>query len=144
MERLLWRTNYKRGMQDFGIKQALKYLEKDPEENIPKLMEMVDRFAPQGWYEGQRNMIRKVIQEKGNWYELILRLYELDPGVRKAFFQNFIFNASLNGSALQDQLSQENNCNIPWAILLDSDISLQSALYRMLGCRVRTSVEFKP
>ncbi len=27
-------------------------------------MEMVDRFAPQGWYEGQRNMIRKVIQEK--------------------------------------------------------------------------------
>ena len=45
-------------------------------------------------------MIRKVIQEKGNWYELILRLYELDPGVRKAFFQNFIFNASLNGSAL--------------------------------------------
>ena len=108
-----------KGMQDFGIKQALKYLEKDPEENIPKLMEMVDRFAPQGWYEGQRNMIRKVIQEKGNWYELILRLYELDPGVRKAFFQNFIFNASLNGSALQDQLSQENNCNIPWAILLD-------------------------
>lgn len=36
-----------KGMQDFGIKQALKYLEKDPEENIPKLMEMVDRFAPQ-------------------------------------------------------------------------------------------------
>ena len=34
-----------KGMQDFGIKQALKYLEKDPEENIPKLMEMVDRFA---------------------------------------------------------------------------------------------------
>ena len=33
-----------KGMQDFGIKQALKYLEKDPEENIPKLMEMVDRL----------------------------------------------------------------------------------------------------
>ena len=118
-----------KGMQDFGIKQALKYLEKDPEENIPKLMEMVDRFAPQGWYEGQRNMIRKVIQEKGNWYELILRLYELDPGVRKAFFQNFIFNASLNGSALQDQLSQGNNCNIPWAILLDPTSACNCLLY---------------
>ena len=120
-----------KGMQDFGIKQALKYLEKDPEENIPKLMEMVDRFAPQGWYEGQRNMIRKVIQEKGNWYELILRLYELDPGVRKAFFQNFIFNASLNGSALQDQLSQENNwqfCLIRHqpAICIVQDAGLQS------------------
>ena len=32
-------------------------------ENIPKLMDMVDKFAPDGWYEAQRNMIRKVIQE---------------------------------------------------------------------------------
>ena len=80
---------------------------------------MVDKFAPDGWYEAQRNMIRKVIQERGNWYQLILRIYQLNPEVRKAFFQNFIFNASLKGSALQEQLAEENNCNIPWAILLD-------------------------
>lgn len=42
-----------------------------------------------------------------------------DPGVRRAFFQNFITNASLKGSALQEEVSKENNCNVPWAILLD-------------------------
>ena len=88
------KMSLQKSIQNFGIKQALKYMEKDPEENIPKLMDMVDKFAPDGWYEAQRNMIRKVIQERGNWYQLILRIYQLNPEVRKAFFQNFIFNAS--------------------------------------------------
>ena len=88
------KMSLQKSIQNFGIKQALKYMEKDPEENIPKLMDMVDKFAPDGWYEAQRNMIRKVIKERGNWYQLILRIYQLDPEVRKAFFQNFIFNAS--------------------------------------------------
>ena len=67
---------------------ALHYLEKDPETNIPRVMELMDRFTPEGWYEGQRSAFRAAIDEKNNWYQLILRFYELDPGVRKAFFNN--------------------------------------------------------
>ena len=67
-------------MQTFAVNQAMKYLENDPEENIPKLMALVDRLVPDDWYVGQRNAIRKAIQDKSNWYQLILRLYELDPG----------------------------------------------------------------
>lgn len=107
------------GMQDFAVNQALKYIEGNPEENIPKLMSLVDRFTPGGWYETQRAAIRKAIDEKNNWYQLILRVYDLDPGVRQAFFQNFLFNASLKGSATQDEISARENCNVPWAILLD-------------------------
>ena len=59
------------------------------------------------------------MRRKGNWYQLILKIYELDPGVRKAFFTNFITNASLKGSALQHETAEKNNCNVPWAILLD-------------------------
>ena len=70
--------------------------------------------------KAQRNMIRKVITRKRKLVSVdSYVLYQLDPEVRKAFFQNFIFNASLKGSALQEQLAEENNCNIPWAILLD-------------------------
>lgn len=109
----------KETMQEFTVNQALKYLEGNPEENIPKLMNFVDRFMPADWYASQRNAIRKAIADKNNWYQLILRLYELDPGVRRTFFQNFITNASLKGSAVQEDKAKENNCNIPWAILLD-------------------------
>ena len=63
-----------------AVKTGLGYLEKDPEVNIPKLMELVDKFVPDGWYESQRNAIRSAIQDKdSNWYKLILRIYELDP-----------------------------------------------------------------
>lgn len=109
----------KETMQAFAIDKALNYIEGDPNQNIPKLMEMVDKFSPDGWYESQRAAIRKVIKEKNNWYQLILRIYELDPGVRKAFFQNFLFNASLKGSAIQKEIREQEGCNIPWAILLD-------------------------
>ena len=99
--------------------QAMDYLEKDPETNIPKLMDMVDKLMPTGWYASQRTAIRRAIEEKGNWYQLILKLYELDAGVRKTFFQNFILNASLFGSATQDETAAREGCNVPWAILLD-------------------------
>lgn len=109
----------KESMQNFAINQALKYIEGNPEENIPKLMELVDKFTPADWYQSQRKAIRKAIDEKDNWYQLILKIYDLDPGVRKSFFQNFLFNASLKGSALQNEIKEKERCNIPWAILLD-------------------------
>ncbi|MCD7736676.1 MAG: radical SAM protein, partial [Lachnospiraceae bacterium] len=102
------------------VKQALGYVEKDPEINIPKLMDLIDKYTPKDWYAGQRNAIRNAIKDKdNNWYQLIMRMYQLDPGVRKTFFQNFIINASLVGSMKQEANMKENNCNSPWAILLD-------------------------
>ena len=82
-----------------AIQAALNYMDKDPETNIPKVMSIVDKAAPEGWYESQRNAIRQGIAEKGNWYQLAQKVWELDPGVRKTFFTNFIVNASLKGSA---------------------------------------------
>ena len=102
-----------------SLTKALEYLGKDPETNIPKVMNLVDKVAPDGWYEAQRGNVRRVIEEKGNWYQLILRIWELDPGVRNAFFKNFIVNASLSGSALQEETMEKEGCNVPWAILLD-------------------------
>ena len=106
-------------MQNFAIKQALNYVEKDPEQNIPKLMKLVDRSCPDGWYEKQRAVIRNVIEKKDNWYDLIMKIFDLDAGVRKTFLQNFIFNSALKGSAIQEEVRERENCNVPWAILLD-------------------------
>lgn len=112
-------NSIKESMQNFAINQALKYIENNPEENIPKLMAFADKHSPDGWYESQRSVIRKAIDQKGNWYQLMLKVYDLDPGVRRAFFQNFLFNASLKGSAIQAEWREKENCNIPWAILMD-------------------------
>lgn len=109
----------KDNMRNFAINQALNYIEGNPDENIPKLMALVDKFSPDDWYASQREAIRNAIDEKSNWYQLILKIYELDPEVRKAFFQNFLYNASLKGSAIQKEVREREGCNVPWAILLD-------------------------
>lgn len=102
-----------------AVNQVLHYLEKDPEANIPKAMNLIDKVSPEGWYEPERAAFRKAIAEKGNWYDLILKAYQLDEGVRKTLFQNFIINASLKGSALQEEIRAKEGCNVPWAVLLD-------------------------
>jgi len=106
-------------LQEFTVSKALNYAEGNPEENIPKLMELVDKLAPADWKPEAREAIRKSIEEKDNWYQLMLRIYELDPGVRQTFFQNFILNASLKWSGIRNHVMEEHQCNVPWAILLD-------------------------
>lgn len=112
-------NSIKSSMQNFAVDKALKYIEGNPEENIPKLMKLVDKLTPEYWYKSQRDAIRTAIEEKNHWYQLILKVYDLNPGVRRAFFENFLFNASLKGSAIQHEVSEREECNVPWAILLD-------------------------
>lgn len=102
-----------------SLSKAWQYLGNDPETNIPKLMDLVDKVAPEGWYEEQRKAFRAAIDAKNNWYQLIMKVWELDEGVRNTFFNNFIVNASLAGSAKQEKTKEKEGCNVPWAILLD-------------------------
>ena len=102
-----------------AVATVLHYLEKDPEANLSKAMQVVDQAVPEGWYAPERAVIRKAIAEKGNWYQLIRKVLQLDEGVRNAFLENFMVNASLIGGARQAAIRRQEGCNVPWAILLD-------------------------
>ena len=107
----------------YGLKTAFNYIEKNPEQNLPKLMDWVDKLAGDGpnSYPSQRAAIRKVINNPdNNMYQLIINiLTEIDPGILKAVFENFFLNANLLGWKRQTELRKKYRCNIPWAILLD-------------------------
>lgn len=112
-------SNVKEGLQSFAVEHALKYVEKNPEENISKLLDISDKVFPSDWYAKPRVAFRNAVNEKNNWYQLLLRYYELDTDVRKVFLQNFIYNSALKGTAIQMESSDKYECNVPWAILLD-------------------------
>lgn len=115
-------------LKNFGIRQAFNYLEKNPEENIPKLVNMLEKSYSGETFQKQIAIIKKAVEEKNNWYQLMMKMYELDPGVRKAVFENLLLNGSIDGYAYQQEMSKKYNCNIPWAIL-----GMQSSLHRLLG-----------
>ena len=112
-------STVKNALIETAVKAGLNYLESNPEKNIPKLMDLVDKMLPRNVYPEQRKMFRKAIEEKGNWYQLMMKFYELDPGVRETFFQNFLINATLRGRAIGHKIEEEEDINVPWTILMD-------------------------
>jgi len=81
----------------------------------------MDRFDKKETMKGQLNAVRKVIEDKdNNWYKLILSMWtDVDPEVRKAFFNNFILNENFVGFPIQEANREKYGCNIPWAVLMD-------------------------
>ena len=105
------------------LNTAFSYLEKDPEQNAPKLMAWVDKLAGDGpdSFEPQRAAVRNVINDPdNNMHQLVMDiLRDTDKDVLKATFQNFFLNANIIGWPIQEKMREKHGCNIPWAILLD-------------------------
>ena len=108
------------GLKKLGIEQAVEYISKAPEKNLPKLMDWADRFAGDQ-YGPQRDAIRDAVNNPDNIYhQLILRIVrDVDTEVLKTTFVNFILNANLIGWPKEEEARKKYGCNIPWAILLD-------------------------
>ncbi len=108
-------------LESYGLKKVLAYLDDNPEKNIPKIIDWVEKFDKDGIVERQLNTIRNVLEDSGsNWYKLAMSLWsDIDDGVRKTLFENFIINATIIGGKRQKKAREENGCNIPWAILMD-------------------------
>lgn len=113
--------NIVENLQSYGLKKVLAYLDADPDNNIPKILDWVEKFDRDGVVARQMNTVKKVLTDKdSNWYELVKSLYtDIDDNVRKKLFENFLINATIIGGKRQTKAREENNCNIPWAILID-------------------------
>ncbi|MDD4311677.1 MAG: radical SAM protein, partial [Eubacteriales bacterium] len=108
-------------MKAFGVKQVLSYIDKDPEKNVPKILDWLIRTDKNGVVSNQARTIKNAFQDgDNNWRRLILSLWtDIDDGVRRRLFENFVINGSLIGSPRQIKTSEKENCNVPWAILMD-------------------------
>ena len=95
-------------MKKVALRSAFDYIEKNPEENIPKLMDWVDHFAGEGpnSFPVQRAAVRKVIEDPScSMYQLIMRITKhTDSGVLKATFENFFLNANIRDMTLLEAL----------------------------------------
>ena len=63
----------KQGMQAFAIKQALSYVDKDPEANLPKLLALADKFPGAKYFPGPLEFAHKILADKNNnWYRFAM------------------------------------------------------------------------
>lgn len=108
-------------LKSYGLKKVLAYLDEDPDSNIPKVLDWVEKFDKDKVAKRQIDTVKDVLADRdGNWYKLVKSLYtDIDAGVRRTMFENFIINATIIGGQRQQKSREKNNCNIPWAILMD-------------------------
>ena len=104
-----------------GIKAALQYIEKDPKNNIGKIIEWLEMADKDGVIAPMLSEAKTVLNDKdNNWTQLVISLFnDIDADVRKTLFENFIINTNVLSEKKRNQVKAEHNCNVPWAILLD-------------------------
>ncbi len=107
------------------MKQGLRYVKKDPDNNIPKLIDLSEKFSARQEHRMIIRMIRNIWQNQdSNWYIYMNKiLTQLHPGVLEKLILNFFVNSAIIGTPLAKSLSQKYECNIPWAILMDPTVA---------------------
>ena len=113
--------NIKETFKTLGLKAVLKYLDSNPDENIPKIIDWIGKTDKEGTVTKELRVIREVMSDHdNNWFKLAKSLWsDVDDGVRKKLFENFVINAAVIGMSREKAAKAENECNIPWAILFD-------------------------
>ncbi|HUM61484.1 MAG TPA: radical SAM protein, partial [Clostridia bacterium] len=105
----------------FGVKQVLKYIERDFDQNAIKICDWLIAHDKKNAVSRQARTAREVLADKdSNWYQLFKSLYtDIDAGQRKRIFENFIINTSMIGTPAGFANRARHGCNVPWAVLLD-------------------------
>jgi len=113
--------NMKEYVEGMGVKIALSFLESNPEANIPKIIRWVEKFDRKGIYSAAYPYVENITSNtEGIWFNYIKSLYsDIDSGVRKKLFRNFILNSAIAGFNRRTESENKYNCNVPWAILMD-------------------------
>jgi len=108
-------------LKTFGVKQVISYIDKNPEKNVPKILDWLIKTDKNNVVAHQAAAIQQAFADpNNNWHRLILSLWsDIDDGVRRRLFENFVINASMIGSPRQIKIRETENCNVPWAILMD-------------------------
>lgn len=97
---------------------AWRYLEGDPEENLPKLLKFIESVDMTESSKELREKVQGILDTKESpWYEYLLSFWQdIDTSVFKRFFNTCILNAYLT----RKRKEAEQDCTIPWLINMDN------------------------
>lgn len=108
-----------RSAERAALNKLIDYLDDNPQENIDKIMDLVNKLVPDRVFPVQREAFTNVIKSRGNWYDLIMRIFSLNPKMRTKLLKALIVDGNLLAWPQQEKNREKYQCNIPWAILLD-------------------------
>ena len=103
------------------LDQLLKYVDKDPQANLLKLMDKVQGIVGNLFPAKSLEGIRKGAEDPENvWNQFAMSiLRDIDRDVIKKMFLALGLHAAYHGTKTVRENREKYQCNIPWIILLD-------------------------
>ncbi|MEA4923730.1 MAG: radical SAM protein [Syntrophomonadaceae bacterium] len=111
----------KKAVGDKFVEQLSDYMSKNPERNIEKTINMLNKLAKTEEHKRQLANAQKILADPdSNWHELYLSIMTgVNPKVRNRLAVNFLVHSALLGLPQQRVLETKLGHGIPWAILID-------------------------
>ena len=105
----------KQMIEAYSLKKVINYLDSNPDENIPKVIDWIEKFDRTKEYATACRLAREALTDPdNNWNILMKSLYtDIDEGVRKTILENFLGNSLILRNLRKAELEKKYNCNIP-------------------------------
>ncbi len=106
----------------FGLSKVLDYLERDPDANLPKLKEWLERFMERKLPPYYQQIFHSAMSDpSNNWHQLIRSMYsDIDPAILKKLFENFVIHGRVLEWPAQAAAGDWLEKGAPWAALIDA------------------------
>ena len=103
------------------IDGAMKYINKDRETNLFKLVDMAQKIMGGSYPDYVFDNARELFSHpEEKWMQFMYKsLDELDPNIVKMHVLNLGYEAGLAGMKRVKEMREKYQCNVPWAILMD-------------------------
>jgi hypothetical protein len=107
-------------VQTKALQQVISYLDKDPDKNIPKILNWLERHDNEKSLENQIRTVRNTLSDpNNNWNKLYKSVWsDIDDGVKNGCLKLYCKRQPDWRQASAQDVKKEK-CNIPWAILMD-------------------------
>ena len=114
------KSSLKATAYSFAVKQVLNYARRDPDKNLIKVLNLVEKADTRHANQVTYNNLRKSLEDpNNNWTRFIKNiLFNVDPKILDKVVP-VILNIALNSFGIRMDNIAKYKCNIPWAILID-------------------------
>lgn len=104
-----------------ALDKILKYIDKNPKDNILKIINLAEKFSGSNFPEHTFDKFRAAIEDENSvWFNYSMNiLKDTDRSYLKKMFLSFVLGAGLHGTKAVRRNREIYKCNIPWLMLLD-------------------------
>ena len=101
------------------MEKGLSYIEKDPDNNFLKILNLADKIASTDKHHRQIDAIRENYKKNPAIQSYVKKLSNVASSYKEGLLMNFFVNSALLGIPYQYKMSEKLGYGVPWAILMD-------------------------